>query len=298
MAADQNYKMSPLPKSTLSPEPRDHMPPQQQKVFHPQQEQGPRADEVVLDPLGDFGDDFNILEFTEGVDNNVNILDNLETNAMNILDSLQAEVGDKSQHTDNTSGLGESGEAEAQVEVDYPATQDTEGISLNIVWCASLVLMMTMIRQGMTTNCHYRPSFVPLLQFHQFLMVVILVKISLVRLGLWIWPWPPRGMTEIPPDDRVYRHKRKRGRPRRNRHTCGTCGKQFLSRSKCIRHEKGHNKEDKADLWYVCPHKDCGFTRKKKVNLVPLILYPKLLLCISSMMLRDMLKRVRTDFKS
>ena len=187
------------------------------------------------DDLGDFGDDFN--------------------------------KGDKSSQLldPDTS----QGPPEVQVE-----KEQTDGISSNIIWCASLVLMMTMIRQGMTSNCHYRSSFVPMLHVHQFVMLMVIVKVSLVRLRLWIWPWPPRGMTEWPPDSQVYTEyetqKRSRGRPRRPRLSCESCGKQFLSKTKFERHQEGHRKEEKADFWYVCPHKDCSFTRKKKVNIAPL----------------------------
>ena len=142
------------------------------QAFHPQQQkqdsevEGEGSPDLLKggldaipdrnDDLGDFGDDFN--------------------------------MGDKSSQPLDPDTNQDT--AEVQVE------GQTEGISSNIIWCASLVLIMTMIRQGMTSNCHYRPSFVPLLQFHQLVMVMVLVRVSLIRLRLWIWPWPPRGMTE------------------------------------------------------------------------------------------------------
>ena len=194
-------------------------------------------------------------------------------------------VADQEQEQAGTRGPHQSGESlyasrskmteQAYTELGEEAEEDDSDtlnntrISCNIVWCASLFLMISAIRQGMTSNWHYRPSFVHLMQLHQLFMFILLVMIILRRLGLWMWPWPPEGMTEWPPDERVFTEyetqKKKRGRPRRQRHSCEECGKTFVSQTKLERHIEAHKKKKTEDFWYICPHKKCSFTRKKKV---------------------------------
>ena len=153
---------------------------------------------------------------------------------------------------------------------DTVPNQGVQGMSCNILWCASLIIMMTMIRQGMSTDCHYR-SLVPLLPYPQLTMILVMLKMCLVHMGLKTRPpapWPPDGMTDWTPDYHVYKHTEKRGsgRPRKLRHRCETCGKLFVSEKKLLKHEEACSL-NKPDFWYACPHEDCSFTHKKKVNL-------------------------------
>ena len=158
-----------------------------------------------------------------------------------------------------------------------------------------------MLKKGLSTNCPPGPwqTFVTSLNMQQLTMSLIMIKAVLIKLNFWPptdpYPFKMRQLKMIiimimdaimymlmvepepePPDETFHEHvspdqrqdsvqRRCRGRPSKPKTECETCGKTFSNKKRLERHVKSH--EPKPLFYYLCPHKDCGFTRKDKVKI-------------------------------